>query len=278
MSIENIVPNENLPKQDRPDSYEPMVIESASLSRFPFDRIKEAAAAYSCSGKPRSALEDERIICYNISDSLEIFPHLHLDNAFRLLLYVSMGNDGAFCTICALQMGNDPDPMNITPVGTPIRWTHPAQGVNPLEVVYRDGTPESFMEGVMFRDFLQNMTESVGLGTRVNEILTSAPPEFRKFKSGFDISVKDWTPRIVWNTVSLWRRRAAGAVNGRVMETVTMETTRYDSRRYYNEMMALLKLGRTGAFPNTTVNVMPDPNLNRSLVNFVGGMVVMEKE
>lgn len=130
----------------------------------------------------------------------------------------------------------------------------------------------------MYRDFLENMTESIGLGTFENEILTAVPAEYEKYKSGFDIKINNWTPKIVWNTVSLWRHRAAGTVYGRPRETITMETNRYDSLRYYNEVMAMLKRGRTGPYPNTTVSVIPNPNLDRSLVNYISSMVVMEKK
>ena len=126
---------------------------------YPFEETSKKCNDYISSmdwDKISDVVHNEEFICLDVSDCVKVFPHLKLDKDYRLMSYISREYHGLHGLIAAIKkeestQGKIGDDALSKMFGT---VDLPETAVDPMEVIFNDGTAEGFLEAVLFSDFL----------------------------------------------------------------------------------------------------------------------------
>lgn len=92
---------------------------------------------------------------FDISNAIDMFPHLELDNNYSLICYISSEYHGLWGRVAAVRNCCDSRPRIIQKdlfLGT--LFDFPRYAFNPMEAVFNDGTPEGYLEALILSGFL----------------------------------------------------------------------------------------------------------------------------
>lgn len=140
---------------------------------------------------------------FDISHIMRLFPHLTLDDNYRLMCYLTSGFHGITGTIRALRKGIPSEPTVESIFSDPRvdfflgkELTPPKESAKPMEAIYNDGTPEGYFEALLCSEFLRTLPGTESLFHNWMPILNQPPADY---PSAWDtyLDVTDWRPRIL---------------------------------------------------------------------------------
>ncbi len=179
------------------------------LNQYPLEKhYKDCEKYLNCSINWDTVSENirkERTIYIDVSDVISLFPHLELDENYKLLCYLSSEYHGIWGRIAAIKNGDTREPLydEEAKLGTLILggdFKLPKSASPPMEAIYHDGTSEGYFEAVLCTLFLQAIPYRYYEQEHWNIIMTEPPSDLtEKWHTVVDIT--DWTPRIVGNKI-----------------------------------------------------------------------------
>lgn len=101
----------------------------------------------------------EGVIHFDISNVMDLFPHLELDENYKLICYLSREYHGIWGRIAAIKNGDSYEPV----IDPDDRWSKlfhgkhfelPKCAAPPMEAIYNDGTPHGYFEALLAEEFI----------------------------------------------------------------------------------------------------------------------------
>lgn len=113
---------------------------------------------------------------FDVSDILNLFPHLELDENYQLICYLASEYHGIWGRIAAVHRDNSKTPT----IDSENLWAKLCHGIDfdlpeeaapPMEAIYHDGTPEGYFEALLCELFLfalpyTGMNEKIGISSK----------------------------------------------------------------------------------------------------------------
>lgn len=106
-------------------------------------------------------IEQNGVIKFDISDVISLFPHLELDENYKLICYLAREHHGIWGRIAALKY-DDPtdhimpsDNQKLSGLFHGPLFELPDCAAPPMEAIYNDGTHEGYYEAVLCELFLK---------------------------------------------------------------------------------------------------------------------------
>lgn len=172
-----------------------------SLKDYPLESYYEACLNYHSNWNwtyLHQQIKENGVVYFDVSDLLYLFPHLELDENYKLICYLSSEYHGIYGHIAAIKDGGDREPIFTNRTEKMTKLFHgkcfelPESSVPPLEAIYNDGTPEGYFEVVLFSEFISSMPRQL-TNYRPTVIETKHPESI----DGWDITVDipNWEPR-----------------------------------------------------------------------------------
>ena len=185
------------------------------LDQYPFDETAEKCKNYIHSFDWREISDDikeKKVIYFDVSDCIGIFEHLQLDDNYQLLCYVSREYHGMLGETAALEKGQNIK-AKYKGLGIGFNVKLPQTAADPMEVVYHDGTPEGYLEAVLFSEFMYLIPNSHFQHHRKAPVITSLPKDTLDMWDIF-VDVSDVRPKIFIEgdnaSLYIFRRKHAG--------------------------------------------------------------------
>ncbi len=188
------------------------------LTDYPFEEMGRKCREYTANMDWEYIYQTIRCdgyACVDIRDCVDLFSHLEIDEEHALLCYVSKEYHGLYGTVAAIK-GDEYAGAYIDPafVGRFFSMKLPEKAVNPMEIVYNDGTPEGYMEAVLFSEFITNLPRSARMQRR-RKVIASYPDDIM-YRWDVYVSVLDLHPKIIFQgdkkSVYIFYREFAGVV------------------------------------------------------------------
>lgn len=167
------------------------------LDQYPFDKIADKCKNYISSfdwDKIYDDIDEEKVVHFDVSDCVDIFEHLQLDDAYQLLCYVSREYHGMLGRTVALKKGRSQTAKH-KGVSLGFNVELPPMAASPLEVIYNDGTAEGYLETVLFSDFVYDIPNSHFQHQREMPVIASVPDDILS-KWDIFVNVSDLRPKI----------------------------------------------------------------------------------
>lgn len=192
------------------------------------------------------AVKKNGVIVFDISDVLNLFPHLELDEHYQLMCYLSSEYHGLYGQVAAIQHGSESSPI----LDPELQWMSfllqgpyfslPKTAVPPMEAIYNDGTPEGYFEAVLCEIFLSALPYTCFEKDHWNIILTTPPTAFNQTWD-IHLSILDWQPRVIYcndtcQFLTLLQRNIEngfGSSDGRDSIYLTQYTFQHDLALYH---------------------------------------------
>ena len=153
--------------------------------RFIYERVKQ---------EHRVQEKSDYATMVDISDAVDVFKHLRLDKAYRLYAYTNMEYHGLCGFVVALDSNAQPAKIRQSSgnIFNCIQSSKPKEGINPLEVIFSDGSLEGCFETVVFKELLEKIVKlnEEPLGSSFIFSEEDIPNEL-----SFICELKDWTPK-----------------------------------------------------------------------------------
>ena len=184
------------------------------------ERYLSSHIDWSCSS---AEIKKTGVSYFDVSDVIDLFPHLELDENYRLICYLGQEYHGIWGRIAAIKNGDDREPAVDSKAEVLSRLFHgqhfevPECAAPPMEAIYHDGTDEGFLEAILCSLFIKAIPYA-HFEYRNREIIMDAPPS--DISDGWEsyIDITDWMPRRVNNTIIAIRREVEdgfGSSDGR---------------------------------------------------------------
>ena len=172
---------------------------ATNLHDYPLNEKYESIEAYLSQKldyeKIRSEIVEKKAAVFDVSDAVKLFPHLSLDENYRLLCYMGREYHGLFGWIAAIGREEDGTPlftgltlMNDTGLALP------DCAADPLEAVYHDGTPWGCLEALLLDQLLNRLPYNYYGYPHEGHFLPQ-PPEDWPEAWDLLIDLKDWAFR-----------------------------------------------------------------------------------
>ena len=106
-------------------------------------------------------ISDEGVIYFDISHVMDLFPHLELDENYKLFCYLTREYHGIWGRIAAIKNGDSYEPVNdpnkewLSKLFHGPQFDLPASAVPPLEAIYNDGSPHGYFEALLAGEFIR---------------------------------------------------------------------------------------------------------------------------
>ena len=101
------------------------------------------------------AKEKKWPVSISIPDLTELFPHLYLDEDYDLFGYYAREYHGLFGEIAAVKKCDD-HTASVEDFLIPIIHL-PKEAVDPMEVIYCDGTGEGYFEAILLKNLIRGL-------------------------------------------------------------------------------------------------------------------------
>lgn len=163
---------------------------------------------------------------FDVSDILNLFPHLELDENYQLICYLASEYHGIWGRIAAVHRDNSKTPT----IDSENLWAKLCHGIDfdlpeeaapPMEAIYHDGTPEGYFEALLCELFLFALPYTRYERENWDIIETTPPHEFQTKWDSY-LEFPDWRPRLITNfygsTLLVFRRKienGLGSSSGR---------------------------------------------------------------
>jgi len=105
-------------------------------------------------------ISDEGVIYFDISNAMNLFPHLELDENYKLFCYLSREYHGIWGRIAAIKNGDSYEPVNnpdkewLSKLFHGHQFDLPVGAVPPMEAIYNDGSPHGYFEALLAEEFI----------------------------------------------------------------------------------------------------------------------------
>ena len=171
----------------------------------------------------RAEIKKTGVAHFDISDVITLFPHLELDENYKLICYLGREYHGIYGRITAILNGDDIEPVFDEETERTSKLFHgknfklPAGANPPMEALYHDGTDDGLLEAILCSLFLQAIPYTHFQYRNRNFIMDNPPPDMPNRWENY-VDINDWMPRRVNNSVIVLRRAVEdgfGASDGR---------------------------------------------------------------
>ena len=172
-----------------------------SLANYPISKLRTqcAAAAVPFCKLAAAVLEDKtKLISADATSLLNPFTHLSIDPKYRLSAYFHY--DGGYhserirSVVAATPSCTTVPKATLRPSFMGQQIELPAETFNPLAAIFCDGTPEGFLEAVLFDNYIASFTNKHPARPLLGKYLFSAP-DITIENWDMYIQVDDWAPK-----------------------------------------------------------------------------------
>lgn len=165
-----------------------------ALDRYPIEELTAALASLTAHvwEKARDRAGGPQVLC--VSGFLAPFRHLTLAEGFQLYAYRTRGYHGFHGDTAAIENG-EPFGARLGGLDGLPTIQLPENAIDPLEVVHCDGTPEGYLEAVLFRELLWTLPR-LGGGRALNSQVLFRPPERSTGSWDWLFQVDSWCPKV----------------------------------------------------------------------------------
>ncbi len=157
-------------------------------------------------------IKQKDVSYFDVSDVVSLFPHLELDEDYKLLCYLGREYHGIWGRIAAIKNGANLEPEFDSQnewVSTLLGGKHfelPESAASPMEVIYHDGTDEGRLEAILCAQFFE-VIPYANFAYRHKAIIMDNPPPNLSEDWNTIVNIEDWTPRRVNNSIIVfWRK------------------------------------------------------------------------
>lgn len=178
------------------------------LDKYPIDEIsaeieriqKKAWDREIPAGKERIREDWPIEVCLN--DFIRPFQHLKRDENYDIFCYIAREFHGSFGSVAAIRSGEPSAAKCDVKLSFPY-ITLPENAVDPMEVVYCDGTPEGYLEAVLYRKMIFGFPRIYNAHSDNDFILFERP---NSLNSGWDmlLNVDNWCPKVKKSSLYLY--------------------------------------------------------------------------
>ena len=147
-------------------------------------------------------IAEKGVIFFDISDVISLFPHLELDESYKLICYLSSEYHGIWGRVAAIRSGVDqtpvidPEDKLLSKAFSGTYFKLPEAAAPPMEAVYNDGTAEGYFEAVLCSLFLSCVPYTAYERKHWDRIMTAPPANIDKSWKTY-ITIPDWRPRAI---------------------------------------------------------------------------------
>jgi len=138
---------------------------------------------------------------FDVSDAVEMFPHLELDADYDLICYVSKEYHGMHGRVAAIKKGDSSAPVKREESLLDREFGAfdlPESAVFPIEAMYNDGTSEGYLEAVLFQQMIRVLPYAHYQREMWDEIVSEYPEGFPTDWVVY-ADIGEWTPRAIWD-------------------------------------------------------------------------------
>ena len=126
-----------------------------------------------------------------VPDLTELFPHLYLDEDYELFGYYAREYHGLFGEIAAVKKGND-HTASVEDFSIPI-IDLPKEAVDPMEVIYCDGTGEGYFEAILLKSLISGLERLREYSPYGRELVSFQGMDLSRWETIAEVS--DWSIR-----------------------------------------------------------------------------------
>ena len=126
-----------------------------------------------------------------VPDLTELFPHLYLDEDYELFGYYAREYHGLFGEIAAVKKGND-HTASVEDFAIPI-IDLPEEAVDPMEVIYCDGTGEGYFEAILLKSLISGLERLREYSPYGRELVSFREMDLSRWETIAEVS--DWSIR-----------------------------------------------------------------------------------
>lgn len=138
---------------------------------------------------------------FEVSSSLDLFPHLQLDENYQLFCYVGYEYHGLWGRVAAIQKGSATEPT-VDPEKDLLfhghRFELPETTVPPMEAIYHDGTPKGYLEALLLEEMLSAIPYTRWEQEMWDECMIRHPKDYPEAWD-VDVDLPDWSPRLKYD-------------------------------------------------------------------------------
>lgn len=165
-------------------------------------------------------IKEKGPIHFDVSDAISLFPHLELDENYKLRCYLSSEYHGIWGRVAAVEIGAPEDPVVcqddfLTKLFLGQHFELPENAAPPLEAVYNDGSPEGYFEAVLCDWFLYALPYVCFERKNWDIVATKPPADIETAWNTYE-QIPDWRPRVRINrrtgTVLVLRHRIENGI------------------------------------------------------------------
>ena len=156
-------------------------------------------------------IEKNDVSYFSISDVVQLFPHLELDENYELICYLGREYHGIWGRIAALKHGDNVEPVFDTETER-LSWLFmgkdfklPEGAASPMEAIYHDGTDEGYLEAVLCSLLLDAIPYAHFQYRNLEVIMDNPPPDLHERWNAV-VNIEDWTPRRVNRSIIAFKR------------------------------------------------------------------------
>ena len=148
---------------------------------------------------------------FDVSDVIRLFPHLELDENYKLICYLGREYHGIYGRITAIANGADIEPVLDEETERMSKLFHgksfklPEGSAPPMEAIYNDGTDDGYFEAVLCSLFIQAIPYTHFQYRNRNIIMDNPPPDLKDNWESI-VAIDDWMPRRVNNSIIAFKR------------------------------------------------------------------------
>lgn len=138
---------------------------------------------------------EKNIVAFPVTDSLELFSHLALDQRYELYCYVTREYHGLWGRVAAVPKENHQKLVEKIGLFGYTELALPDSAVPPMEALYHDGTPEGYFESVLCAQLFHAMPY-VRFERQHHDHIWTEPPADLSVRWNVHIRLPDWTPKV----------------------------------------------------------------------------------
>ena len=171
--------------------------------------------------KKASEISEQGVVWFDVSDTLNLFSHLELDENYALICYLASEYHGIWGRVAAVHR----DDSKMPTIDSENLWAKlchgtdfklPEKATPPMEAIYNDGTPEGYFEALLCDLFLAVLPYTQYEQEHWDVIITDPPADFQ-FAWDSNIEIADWQPRMITdayggNTLLVFRRKIENGI------------------------------------------------------------------
>lgn len=189
------------------------------LDGYPLEEHYNICKRYLREGMDWSSISDSirqnGVITFDISDIITCFPHLELDENYKLICYLASEYHGIWGRIAAVKNGDSAAPIIKEEDAWLSKLFHgqhfglPESAAPPMEAIYNDGSHTGYFEAVLCELFLSAIPYTRFEKDHWHIVMTTPPPNLEQ-EWDVRINIPDWRPRAIGDehpdTILLCRR------------------------------------------------------------------------